>query len=77
MTTYLYTGPLSSVTLGDGTEVLLHPGHTVQLPDKHPYVATMVALGHLSPVRSATKPQLASTMAKADTPKPTKSSAKE
>ena len=46
MTSYTYTGPLSGVTLPDGTEVLLYPGATVSLPASNEYVATLVALGY-------------------------------
>ncbi len=46
---YRYSGPLSGVTLADGTEVMLHPGADVDLPEGHDYTKTLLALGHLSP----------------------------
>lgn len=42
-TRYLYSGPLSGVTLDDGREVMLHPGTVVALPAENPYVRTLVA----------------------------------
>lgn len=46
---YVYSGPLSGVTLKDGTEVLLHPGAAVELPEDNRYVKTLRARGHLRP----------------------------
>jgi len=47
---FIYTGPLSGVTLADGQEVLLHPDAEVELPEDNPYVQTLQALEHLTPV---------------------------
>lgn len=41
--TYLYSGPLSGVTLDNGEEVMLHPGKEVTLPEENPYVQSLVA----------------------------------
>lgn len=54
MAKYLYSGPLSGVSLaplkeGDKSkDVRLVPGAVVELPEEHPYVKTLVALGHLA-----------------------------
>ncbi|GDO99308.1 hypothetical protein [Escherichia coli] len=56
MKTYRYSGPASGVTLSDGTEILLWPGETVSLPEKHDYVQVLVALKHLMPVSEETNP---------------------
>jgi hypothetical protein len=50
---FVYKGPISSVTLPKGREVILHPGRTVTLPDDNPYVATLAARGHLVAVPEA------------------------
>lgn len=50
MTTFIYRGPFSGVTLPDGREVLLHDGKTVDLPGDNPWVADLLYLGHLEPV---------------------------
>lgn len=47
---YLYSGPLSGVTLQDGTEVLLRNGIEVELPEDNEYVKTLVAFSYLKPV---------------------------
>ena len=52
---YRYSGPLSGVTLDNGSEVMLHPGAEVDLPETHDYTKTLQALGHLTPVKQATK----------------------
>ena len=39
---YLYSGPLSGVTLDNGKEVMLHPGEEVQLPVDNSYVKSLV-----------------------------------
>lgn len=47
----LYTGPLSGVTLmveGKNTEVMLHPGATVELPECD-YINTLIAMGYFTP----------------------------
>lgn len=50
MSKYRYSGPPSGVTLADGSEVMLFPGSDVELPEAHEYTATLVALGHLTPL---------------------------
>jgi len=45
---YVYEGPISSVTLPGGRDVMLHPGQSVALPAENPYVATLAARGHLT-----------------------------
>ena len=55
---YRYSGPTSGVTLQKGEEaqeVMLHTGTEVELPEEHEYTKTLLALGHLTPVKSATK----------------------
>jgi hypothetical protein len=58
------------VTLKDGTEVMLHPGKTVELPAGHEYTQTLLALGHLTPEKNPPPaPESGS-----DAPAPTKAS---
>ncbi|HJU70383.1 MAG TPA: hypothetical protein VJ603_00900 [Paucimonas sp.] len=55
---YRYSGPTSGVTLHKGEEVkevMLHTGAEVDLPEEHEYTMTLLALGHLSPVKPASK----------------------
>ena len=55
---YRYSGPTSGVTLQKGEEaqeVMLHTGAEVELPEEHEYTKTLLALGHLTPVKPATK----------------------
>ncbi|NHB98419.1 hypothetical protein [Photorhabdus stackebrandtii] len=52
---YLYTGPASGVTLADGTEVLLWSEKTVDLPEQHDYVKTLIALQYLHPLSEQQK----------------------
>ena len=55
---YRYSGPTSGVTLQKGEEaqeVMLHTGAEVELPEEHEYTKTLLALGHLTPVKQATK----------------------
>ena len=58
---YRYSGPTSGVTLQKGAEdkstqeVMLHTGAEVELPEEHEYTKTLLALGHLTPVKPATK----------------------
>lgn len=47
---YVYNGPVSGVTLEDGTEVMFFPGVEVELPETNEYVKTLVALGYLKQV---------------------------
>lgn len=48
MTQFRYDGPVSSVKLQNGPKVFLVPGKTCELPESHPYVATLVARGLLT-----------------------------
>ena len=50
---YVYTGPLSGVSLRGGKEVMLHPGNEVTLPDDNEFVKTLVAMGRLKEAASA------------------------
>ncbi|EAM6083178.1 hypothetical protein SD351_002529 [Salmonella enterica] len=50
MTTYIYSGPPSGVTLNEGDqqrEVLLWPGKTVDLTPDNPYTLTLLAMQYL------------------------------
>lgn len=57
---YRYSGPTSGVTLQGADkksqEVMLHTGTEVELPEGNDYTQTLLALGHLTPVKSVTKP---------------------
>ena len=56
---YRYSGPTSGVTLQKGEEaqeVMLHTGTEVELPEEHEYTKTLLALGHLTPLGSQTRP---------------------
>jgi len=65
---YQYHGPTdSSVTLrvdGRDVDVLLFRGSTVELPQTHDYVQTLIALGHLVPVDEPTAPAKPTTQKK-------------
>jgi len=56
---YRYSGPTSGVTLQKGAEdksaqeVMLHTGAEVDLPE---YTKTLLALGHLTPLSSQSRP---------------------
>ncbi|ALS60671.1 hypothetical protein [Pandoraea norimbergensis] len=55
---YRYSGPTSGVTLQNGAEhqeVMLHAGEEVDLPETHEYTRTLLALGHLTPVKQGSK----------------------
>ncbi|MBK0416183.1 hypothetical protein JD974_17370 [Chromobacterium haemolyticum] len=47
---YLYSGPISGVTLADGQEIMLFPGAEVDMPEQHDYTRMLLALQHLSPL---------------------------
>ncbi|WP_374424503.1 hypothetical protein [Chromobacterium sp.] len=47
---YLYSGPISGVTLADGQEIMLFPGAEVDMPEQHDYTRMLLALRHLSPL---------------------------
>jgi hypothetical protein len=49
MTEYLYRGPLTGITLSDGTETILYPGAPISLPAENPYTKTLIQLGYLWP----------------------------
>ena len=56
---YRYSGPTSGVTLQKGEEaqeVMLHTGAEVELPEEHEYTKTLLALGHLTPLSSQSRP---------------------
>ena len=53
---YKYTGPLSGVTLSDGTEIMLHPGKDVDLPEDEAYVKTLKARGYIKPAQDQAAP---------------------
>lgn len=56
---YRYSGPTSGVTLQKGEEaqeVMLHTGAEVDLPEEHEYTKTLLALGHLTPLSSQSRP---------------------
>lgn len=65
--TYVYSGPLSAVSLPadtdhpEGRQLMLHPGGQVQLPADNTYVQALVARGHLKlvPTASSGSPQQA------------------
>ena len=52
---FKYNGPASGVTLADGTEVLLWPGHEVDLPESE-LTKALEAQGYLQRVAEAVKP---------------------
>ncbi|WP_369951986.1 hypothetical protein [Ralstonia syzygii] len=66
---YRYSGPTSGVTLQQGEdfqEVMLHTGTEVELPEDHEYTQTLLALGHLAPVKQGTTKTSARTSAGTD-----------
>lgn len=64
---YVYSGPVSGVTLNNGSEIMLHDGQEIDLPEAHDYVKTLVALGHLVAVSKPASKQTAATAAAAVT----------
>ncbi|AAQ59802.1 conserved hypothetical protein [Chromobacterium violaceum ATCC 12472] len=56
---YLYSGPVSGVTLADGQEIMLFPGKEVELPVEHEYTQTLLALQYLVPAQEPTKTKAA------------------
>jgi len=50
---YIYQGPVSSATLPGRGDIILSPGKAVTLPAESPYVATLLARGHLTLVPAA------------------------
>lgn len=68
---FKYQGPTdSSVTLkvdGKDVDVVLFRGSTVELPDDHEYVKTLIALGYLVPegdLPAVAQPEASTTTAK-------------
>jgi len=55
--TYIYNGPVTSATVGNGEGVSLHPGVETALPADDEYVQTLVALGRLTEVPKKEKPK--------------------
>lgn len=51
MTTYIYTGALSGVTLDNGQTVTLFPNQKVELPEANKYVTSLIAQGYLKAVK--------------------------
>lgn len=47
MKEYVYSGPLSGVSLKGNGDIMLHPGSTVELPEDHEYTARLVKRGWL------------------------------
>jgi hypothetical protein len=54
---YIYSGPLSGVSLKDHGDVMLHPGCRVSLPDDHEYTARLLRKGWLAEVAEAAEEQ--------------------
>lgn len=55
---YRFSGPTSGVTLQQGEdiqEVMLHTGAPVELPEDNEYTQTLLALGYLTPLKTAAK----------------------
>ncbi|GEM_PF-1642260 len=50
MKTYIYSGPLSGVSLKEFGDVMLVPGAAVQLPDGHGYTERLIRKGWLEEV---------------------------
>lgn len=53
MTLYIYSGPQTALTLPDGRECILRTGASIELPADNAAVATLCALGRLSPAPAA------------------------
>jgi len=69
MTPYVYSGPVSSVSLRVGARIVdvqLHPGKPVGLPADHPYTQALIAQKRLTPI--APEPVSEATSAAADNP---------
>lgn len=47
---YKYNGPVNSVTLASGEEILMHPGSDVELDENNMYTKTLLAKGFLKKV---------------------------
>lgn len=56
MSTYIYVGPPSGVTLADGREVMLWPNAVVDLPECD-YTSALIDRGHLRPAPPAPLPK--------------------
>jgi len=57
MKEYIYSGPLSGVSLKRHADAMLHPGATVELPEDHPYTRRLVKRGWLVELPPASKPK--------------------
>ncbi|MFN8682778.1 hypothetical protein ACDP63_16790 [Paracoccus sp. P2] len=69
MARYIYNGPMSAATLGDGTDVILFNGAEVDLPAANEWVKSLVAQKRLTPItKPAAQPAGAATTT-TDTPK--------
>ncbi|NTU68929.1 MAG: hypothetical protein HGB02_08630 [Chlorobiaceae bacterium] len=49
---YIYTGPLSGVSLKEGGDVMLIPGAEVQLPEGNEYTGRLIRKGWLTAVKN-------------------------
>lgn len=56
MTEYIYTGPLSGVSLKGHGDVMLNPGGVVRLPGNHEYTARLIKRGWLAPAQKEQEP---------------------
>lgn len=65
MARYIYSGPMSAATLGDGTDVILMNGREITLPDDNDWVKSLVAQGRLAPAAK----KASTTTANTGTPK--------
>lgn len=61
MARYIYTGPMSAATLGDGTDVILMNNREVTLPEDNDWVKSLVAQGRLTPAAKKAAPATANT----------------
>lgn len=52
---YLYTGPLSGVSLKGEGDIMLHPGQIVELPERNYYTERLMRKGWLKEVEPETK----------------------
>jgi hypothetical protein len=64
MKEYIYTGPLSGVSLKGHGDIMLHPGATVELPEDHDYTARLVRKGWIT--ATDTPPQITRTKKKTE-----------
>lgn len=69
MARYIYNGPMSAATLGDGTDVILFNGGEVELPADNEWVKGLVAQKRLAPVTKSAAAPADPTTSTNDTPK--------